>query len=118
MGVQNMSKYKRIRAASLFVGVLLFMASIQTSFAAFNITNWKLDTPIENKTTENTTGNNITWGSTNGSNDNTIPNTTPGNTTWSFTNNSVPSSYLMNITPFSGSKNFSIKPIKQLLKIQ
>jgi hypothetical protein len=102
-----MSKYKGIRAASLFVGVLLFMASIQTSFAAFNITNWKSNTPIENKTTENTTWSNITWGSTNGSTENT----TPGNTTWSSTNDSVPSSDLMNITPFFGSKNFSIQPI-------
>jgi hypothetical protein len=41
MGVQNMSKYKGIRAVSLFVGVLLCMALMQTVFAAFNITNWK-----------------------------------------------------------------------------
>lgn len=109
-----MSKYKGIRAASLFVGVLLFMASIQTSFAAFNITNWKSNIPIENKTTENETWSNTTWSSTNDSTENT----TPENTTWSLTNGSAPSSDLINVNPFFGSTSFSIPPMKKLPKIQ
>lgn len=109
-----MSKYKGIRATSLFVGVLFFVASIQTSFAAFNSTNWKWDTPIENKTTENTTWNNITWSSTNGSTDNT----TPENTTWSPTNGSVSSFDPVDIATFFSSRNISIPTIKQLPKIQ
>jgi hypothetical protein len=109
-----MNKYKGIRAVSLFVGVLLFIASIQTSFAAFNITNWKWNVPMENKTTENTTWSNITWGSTNDSTENA----TPGNTTWSYTNGSAPSSDFMDIAPFFGSMNLSIPSIKQLPKIE
>ncbi len=92
-----MNKHKGIRAVSLLVGILLFMASIQTSFAAFNIKNWDWNTPFGNKTTEN-----ATW----------------SNTTWSSTNGSAPSSDLININPFFGSTNFSIPPIKQLPKIQ
>ena len=109
-----MNKHKGIRAVFLLVGVLLFMASIQTSFAAFNIKNWNLNTPFGNKTPENATWNNTTWSSTNGSTENT----TPENTTWSSTNGSAPSSDLININPFFGSTNFSIPPIKQLPKIQ
>jgi len=110
MGVQSMSKYKGIKATSLFIGVLLFVASIQTSFAAFNSTNWKWDTPIENKTTESITWSNITWSSLNGSTDNT----TPGSTTGSQTNGSDPSFNPADITTFLSSRNISIPVIKQI----
>lgn len=110
MGVQSMSKYKGIRITSLVVGVLFFVASIQTSFAAFNSTNWKWDTPIENKTTESITWSNITWSSINGSTDNT----TPGNTTGSQTSGSDPSFDPADIATFLSSRNISVPIIKQI----
>jgi hypothetical protein len=107
MGVQSMRKYKGIRVTSLVVVVLFFVASIQTSFAAFNSTNWKWNTPIENKTSES-----ITWSSINGSTDNT----TPGNTTWNQTNGSDSSFDPADIAKFLSSRNISIPIIKQLPK--
>ncbi|WP_011308495.1 hypothetical protein [Methanosarcina barkeri] len=105
-----MGKYKGIRATSLFIGVLFFVASIQISFAAFNSTNWNWNEPIENKTTENITWSNITWSSMNGSTDNI----TPENTTWSQTNGSVPSFDPTDIDTFLRSRNILIPTIKQL----
>jgi len=109
-----MNNHTGIRTVSLLVGVLLFMASIQTSFAAFNIKDWNWNTPFGNKTTENETWSNTTWSSTNDS----TKNTTPENTTWSSTNGSAPSSDLINVNPFFGSTSFSIPPMKKLPKIQ
>lgn len=89
-----MSRYKGMRAISLFVGVLLCMALTGNTFAAWNmpdITNW-------NATTGNaTTGNS------------TVQNTTSENTTiWNSTNSSVSPSDIMNISKLADLMKFSI----------
>lgn len=85
-----MSKYKGMRAVSLFVGVLLCMAIIHPVFAAWNIPNWNVVTENGNVTIVNTTINNTTIGNT---------------TTWNSTNGSVPS--FTNISGLSNSMNIS-----------
>jgi hypothetical protein len=88
-----MSESKGIRAASLFVGVLLCMVSMQTAFAAWSIPD--LNTITGNGTTSNMTISNIT---------------TSNVTTWNITNGSVSPSDLMNISiPSSNLMNFSIQ---------
>jgi hypothetical protein len=86
-----MSESKGIRAASLFVGMLLCMTSMQTAFAAWSVPD--LNTITGNETISNITTSNVT---------------TSNATTWNIMNGSVSPSDLMNISiPSSNLMNFS-----------
>lgn len=90
---QNMSKNKGMRIISLFVGVLLCMALMQTAFAAWSIPNWNAFTGSGNATTEKIE----TWNTT---------------TTEKTTKGSAPPSDLMNNSfPFSDITNDSFIPL-------
>jgi hypothetical protein len=85
-GVENMSGNEGKRIVSLFVGVLLCTALMQTACAAWNIANWNPNN-----------GNVTSWNTTTG-------NQTIVNTTWSSSDGSLPPSNLVN-TP-AQSPNF------------
>ena len=89
-GVENMSGNEGIRIVSLFVGVLLCTALMQTACAALNMANLNPNA-----------GNVTAWNNTTG-------NKAVVNTTWSSSDGSLPPSNLMN-TP-AQSPNFINAP--------
>jgi hypothetical protein len=89
-----MSESKGIRTASIFVGVLLCMALMQTAFAAWSIPDFNTtagNETISNMTTSNVTTSNVTNSSVSPSDP---------------TNISIPSSNPMNFSNLSAVMNF------------
>ena len=91
-----MSKNTGIKVVSLFVGMLICMALVQTAFAAWNTPNWNANA-----------GNTTVWNTIN-------ENKTKDVTTWNSTDGSLPPSDLMN-TPIPSSSFVNVPKFSDLL---